>query len=162
MRFMNIPPFARRIEILDFDFFVRSRLNQATVLWPEQAIPLVGYMGWPNDPEGRAASVAVVRSWRKGSRDVPRRLRQIQTGPVRARGDVGSPDCCHRVLRHALPATKPAAYDRGLHRCVWRVCNQTSEATKRPNPHARPAPAGYTQTVEIRHLHFHPGAQGVV
>jgi hypothetical protein len=45
MHFMSIPPFARKIEILDFDFFIQSRLNQAIVIWPEQAIPLVGYMG---------------------------------------------------------------------------------------------------------------------
>jgi hypothetical protein len=50
MRFMSIPPFAGKNEILDFDFFVRSRLNQSIVLWPEQAIPLVGYMGWPTTP----------------------------------------------------------------------------------------------------------------
>ncbi len=79
MRFMSIPPFARKIEIPVFDFFVRSRLNQETVIWPEQAIPLVGYMGWPNDPESRAASVAIVRRWREGSRFIPSRLRQIQT-----------------------------------------------------------------------------------
>src|SRR5260370_641097 len=71
--------FARKIEIPDFDFFVRSRLNQETVIWPEQAIPLVGYMGWPNDPEGRAASLAIMRGWLQGSRAVPPRLRQIQT-----------------------------------------------------------------------------------
>jgi hypothetical protein len=83
MRFMSIPPFARKIEILDFDFFIRSRLNQAIAIWPEQAIPLVGYMGWPNDREGRAASVAVVQNWHAGSRAIPRRLRQIQTDCVR-------------------------------------------------------------------------------
>jgi hypothetical protein len=79
MRFMSIRPFARRIEILDFGFFLRSRFNQATVLWPEQAVPLVGYMAWPNDSEVRAASVAIIRGWFEGSRAVPRRLRQIQT-----------------------------------------------------------------------------------
>ena len=83
MRFMSIPPFKRQIEILDFDFFVRSRLNQAIVIWPEQAIALVGYIGWPNDPEARAKSVAVVQGWFAGSRNIPRRLRQIQTDWVR-------------------------------------------------------------------------------
>ena len=58
---------------------IRSRLSQAIVLWPEQAIALVGYMGWPNDPEGRAASSALVRAWAQGSRAIPPRLRQIQT-----------------------------------------------------------------------------------
>jgi hypothetical protein len=79
MRFMSIPPFERTIEIPDFDFFIRSRLSQAIVLWPEQAIALVGYMGWPNDPEGRAALAAVLRAWPEGSRAIPPRLRQIQT-----------------------------------------------------------------------------------
>jgi hypothetical protein len=37
---MSIPPFKRQIEIFDFDFFVRTRLNQAIVVWPKQAIPL--------------------------------------------------------------------------------------------------------------------------
>jgi hypothetical protein len=49
MRFMDMRPFERAIEIGDFDFLVRSRINQAIVLWPEQAFPLAGYMGWPND-----------------------------------------------------------------------------------------------------------------
>jgi len=83
MRVMSIPSFEKRIEIRDFDFFVRRRLSQAIVVWPQQAIPLVGYMGWPNDPEGRAESVAIVRGWNEGSRVVPPRLRQIQADWVR-------------------------------------------------------------------------------
>lgn len=54
MRLVSIPRFKRQIEILDFDFFVRTRLNQTIVIWPEEAIPLAGYMAWPNDPEARA------------------------------------------------------------------------------------------------------------
>src|ERR1041385_963647 len=79
MRFMDIPRFQQKIEIPDFDFFIRSRLNQAIVLWPEQAISLVGYMGWPNDRETRAASMRILRSWPQESQVVPPRLRQIQT-----------------------------------------------------------------------------------
>jgi len=79
MRFMSIPPFERKIEILDFDFFVRSRLSQEIVIWPEQAFSLLGYMGWPNDPEGRAASATMMRGWIEGLRVIPPRLRQIQT-----------------------------------------------------------------------------------
>jgi hypothetical protein len=86
MRFMSIPPFEQKIEILDFDFFIRSRLNQAIVIWPEQAIALVGYMGWPNDREGRATSAAVMRAWPEGSRATPPRLRQIQTDWARVAG----------------------------------------------------------------------------
>jgi hypothetical protein len=79
MRIMSIPPFEREIEIRDFDYFLRSRLSQAIILWPEHAIALVGYMGWPSDPEGRAASAAVLQAWPEGSRAIPPRLRQIQT-----------------------------------------------------------------------------------
>jgi hypothetical protein len=78
MRFMDIPPFEQKIEIPDFEFFVRSRLNQAIVIWPEQAFALIGYMGWPNDPQARAASVDIVRGWQQGSKSMPPRLRQIQ------------------------------------------------------------------------------------
>jgi hypothetical protein len=78
MRFMDMRPFERAIEIGDFDFLVRSRINQAIVLWPEQAFPLAGYMGWPNDLEARAASVQMLRDWSAGSKTVPRRLRKIQ------------------------------------------------------------------------------------
>jgi hypothetical protein len=58
VRTMSIPPFERKIEIADFDFFVRSRLAQAVVMWPEQAIPLVGYMAWPNQPELRSRFIS--------------------------------------------------------------------------------------------------------
>jgi hypothetical protein len=83
VRFMSIPPFEREIEILDFDFFVRSRLNQAIVFWPEQAIALVGYMAWPNDPEAREALTSSLRAWPEGSQVVPPRLRQIQSDWLR-------------------------------------------------------------------------------
>ena len=71
MRTMSIPPFERKIEITDFDFLVRSRLAQAVVIWPEQAIPLVGYMAWPNQPELRAETVAILRGWFEGSQVIP-------------------------------------------------------------------------------------------
>jgi hypothetical protein len=83
MRFMDIPRFELKIEIADFDFFVRSRLSQSTVLKPEQALPLVGYMGWPNDTNARAASVRTLRGWFEGSKSIPARLRQIQTDWLR-------------------------------------------------------------------------------
>jgi hypothetical protein len=87
MRNMSILPFERKIEIGDFDFFERSRLAQATVIRPEQAIALVGYMGWPNEPKLRAESITTLRRWPEGSRAIPRRLRQIQTDWVRV-GDI--------------------------------------------------------------------------
>jgi hypothetical protein len=79
VRLMSIPRFKRQIEILDFDFLVRTRLNQAIVIWPEQAIPLAGYMVWPNDPKARGALTSSLRAWPEGSEVVPPRLRQIQS-----------------------------------------------------------------------------------
>ena len=37
MRVMEVPPFPRKIEILAVNHFLRSRLSQTTVLWPDQA-----------------------------------------------------------------------------------------------------------------------------
>ena len=53
MRVMEIPGFPRKIEIPDLDNFIRTRLSQTVVMWPEQAIPLLGYMCYPNDLQRR-------------------------------------------------------------------------------------------------------------
>lgn len=79
MRFMAIPPFPRMIKVPDFEFFVRSRLSQEVVYWPQQAIPLVGYMGWPNDPVARAAAKKILRGWSKGAEVPLPGLRRIQS-----------------------------------------------------------------------------------
>ena len=52
MRIMEIPGFRDHIEFSDLDNLYKFRLSQDVVLWPEQAIPLLGYMCWPNDPSG--------------------------------------------------------------------------------------------------------------
>jgi hypothetical protein len=78
MRAMGIPPFPRQIEILDLENFIRTRLSQPVVLWPDQAIPLVGYMGWPNDPAARGKAETILRRWPEGSSMVPPRLGRIQ------------------------------------------------------------------------------------
>ena len=75
---MEIPGFRRHIEISDLDHFYKSRLSQDVVLWPEQAIPLLGYMCWPNDPKRRDQLMRTVRSWPEGSVQIPNRLRRIQ------------------------------------------------------------------------------------
>ena len=79
MRFMDIPPFPRRIGIPDFDSFLRGRLSQQVVLWPQQAIPLMGYMGWPNDSAGRAEATRILRGWERGAEIPLPDLRRIQT-----------------------------------------------------------------------------------
>ena len=78
MRVMEIPPFPRKFANPDLENLMRGRLGQTIVLWPDQAISLVGYMGWPNDPARREQSARIVRSWSEGSQTVPRRLGRIQ------------------------------------------------------------------------------------
>ena len=50
---MEIPPFPRKLENLDPENLFKARLSETIVHWPEQAIPLIGYMGWPNDLAAR-------------------------------------------------------------------------------------------------------------
>jgi hypothetical protein len=67
MRVMDIPPFPREIKIPDLDYFVKSRLSQTIVIWPEQSIPLLGYMCCPNDAEARAPLLQMLHSWQNAS-----------------------------------------------------------------------------------------------
>jgi hypothetical protein len=78
MRVMQIPPFPRKGEILDLENFLRTRLSQTVVMWPDQAMPLAGYMGWPNDPAARGSAVEILRQWADGSKVVPPGLGRIQ------------------------------------------------------------------------------------
>jgi hypothetical protein len=57
MRYLAITPFEQAIEIPDFEHLIRTRLSQAIVIWPEQALLLIGYMGWLNDPQARAEAI---------------------------------------------------------------------------------------------------------
>jgi hypothetical protein len=82
MRLMEIPRFPRKIKVRDLDNFLRTRLRQTVVMWPEQALPLLGYMCYPNDPEARAALRRTLWSWQEASEDdppsVPKKLGRIQ------------------------------------------------------------------------------------
>ena len=50
MRAMQIRPFpGGRMQFTDLGSLIRKRLIRDLVVWPEQAVPLVGYMAWPND-----------------------------------------------------------------------------------------------------------------
>ena len=71
MRVMEIPRFPRKIEIPDLDNFIRTRLSQTVVMWPEQAIPLLGYMCYPNDREARDDFLLTLRSWPEASEAAP-------------------------------------------------------------------------------------------
>jgi len=76
----EIPPFPRRIEIPDPENFIRTRLSQTVVVWPAQAIALVGYMCWPNDPAARGEVITMLKNWPNevDRASVPRRLHRIQ------------------------------------------------------------------------------------
>jgi hypothetical protein len=82
MRVMDIPSFPRPIEILDLETLFAARLNETVVMWPCQAIPLLGYMCHPNDDEERHGLVSLLRSWPHyegpGQPPVPRRVNRIQ------------------------------------------------------------------------------------
>jgi hypothetical protein len=83
MRFLNIPPFQQAIEIADFESFIRDRLSQKVVFWPKQAIPLVGYMGRPNDEDARATLISIVQNWSEESQAIPPGLGRTQKDWVR-------------------------------------------------------------------------------
>jgi hypothetical protein len=82
MRVMEIPPYPRKVEIADLDNLVRARLSQTVVMWPEQAIPLLGYMCCPNDPQARGPLLRMLRTWQEGSEKyrpaILRKLSRIQ------------------------------------------------------------------------------------
>ena len=82
MRVMEIPSFPRTIDIPDLENLLRARLSQTVVMWPSQAIPLLGYMCCPNDPQARQKFVLTVQSWPEESTamrpDLPAHLGRIQ------------------------------------------------------------------------------------
>ena len=50
MRTMPIRPFpGTQTPITDLGSLIRDRLMRDLVIWPDQAISVVGYMAWPND-----------------------------------------------------------------------------------------------------------------
>jgi hypothetical protein len=87
MRVMEIPPFPRTIEIPDLENLLRTRLSTTVVMWPDQAIPLLGCMCHPNDAAARDALVRTLWSWANASDDVPPvapdELRRIQANWLR-------------------------------------------------------------------------------
>jgi hypothetical protein len=54
MRAMVIRGFpGSKIQLTDLGWLIKDRVTKDLVLWPNQAVPLVGYMAWPNAAEGR-------------------------------------------------------------------------------------------------------------
>jgi hypothetical protein len=78
MRVMNIPSFRKKFENPDLENLFEARLSEPTPLFPEQAIPLVCYMAWPNDPAARDEALPILWSSAEGSETLPPRLGRIQ------------------------------------------------------------------------------------
>jgi hypothetical protein len=64
---MNIPPFPRKIEIPDLENFFRTRVSTTVVMWPEQALPLLCFMCFPNDEAARDDLLRALWSWQDTS-----------------------------------------------------------------------------------------------
>ena len=136
MRVMEIPRFPRKIEIPDLHNFLRSRLSQTVVMWPEQSIPLLGYMCQPNDREARGALIDVLRSWSDASEggppSIPGKLGRIQHDWLRV-ADVFHRHCDliagqHQARRggpsigKAITLTQAMAKSRGTRASrLWKV-----------------------------------------
>src|SRR5918995_782880 len=79
---MEVRLFPRKIEIGDLGHFVRYRLSETLVRWPDQSIALLGYMCHPNDEGARGALTAQLWRWGEASEfsppSVPPGLGQIQ------------------------------------------------------------------------------------
>jgi hypothetical protein len=77
MRTMEIPRFAQKIEITDLEHLYKTRLRQKLEIHAAIAIPLLGYMGWPNDSAAREDAMHMLRAWLDGEQ--PREfLQRIQ------------------------------------------------------------------------------------
>ena len=85
MRGMNIPAFPRTIEIPDLENFFRTRLSTTVVMWPDQALPLLCYMCFPNDEAARDDLLPTLWGWEGASEPpaAPTKLRRIQADWLR-------------------------------------------------------------------------------
>jgi hypothetical protein len=66
MRIMEIPSFPRVAEIDDLEHLYKTRLGQKPEHQAVVAIPLLGYMGWPNDPAAREHAMKMLHAWLDG------------------------------------------------------------------------------------------------
>jgi hypothetical protein len=69
MRKMEIPPFRSKVEISDvsaLEYLYKTRLSQKADIRATQAIPLLGYMGWPNDTLARENAMQTLKGWLEG------------------------------------------------------------------------------------------------
>ena len=80
MRGINIPPFPRKFENPNLENLFRVRLSTTVVMWPDQALPLLCYMCFPNDEAARDDLLRTLWSWQDASQRpaAPDKLGRIQ------------------------------------------------------------------------------------
>ena len=85
MRGINIPPFPRKFENPDLENLFRTRLSTTVVMWPDQALPLLCYMCFPNDEAARDVLLRTFWSWEdaSGPPAAVDKLRRIQADWLR-------------------------------------------------------------------------------
>ena len=85
MRGINIPPFPRKFENPNLENLFRVRLSTTVVMWPDQALPLLCYMCFPNDEAARDDLLSTLWSWEDASEPPATldKLRRIQADWLR-------------------------------------------------------------------------------
>jgi len=66
MRTMEIPRCLQKISFVDLENLYRTRLQQKPSVHSSVAIPLLGYMAWPNDEVARQNGTEILKSWIDG------------------------------------------------------------------------------------------------
>jgi hypothetical protein len=66
MRTMEVPRFPKKISFVDLENLYRTRLQQKADVHSSVAIPLLGYMAWPNDTVARQNNTEILKSWMDG------------------------------------------------------------------------------------------------
>ena len=98
MRTTQIHPFpGPRVQITDVGSLIKVRLIDDLVVWPNQALPLVGYMAWPNDPAAHNRWLVAHRcDDQSGVSELARKLKTVQQHWARVADIVH----LHRDLAH--------------------------------------------------------------
>jgi hypothetical protein len=71
MRTMEIPCLPQKISFVDLENLYRTRLQQKPDVHSSIAIPLLGYMAWPNDAVARQNGTEILKNWMNGGDQRP-------------------------------------------------------------------------------------------
>jgi hypothetical protein len=80
MRIMEIRGFpGAKVQLTDLGWLIKIRLPKDLILWPDQAVPLVGYLAWPSEAEIRARWLNAHRSQNQAAINaLAKKLKTIQ------------------------------------------------------------------------------------